>query len=649
MDKMRNAVPPPLWVRAADMAVFGLLLFALAIWISGGFVLHPIDGVRLPFRSEWRVVAWAAGVVVLRHLCFRQPAIHSRLGSALRAAARAQQALPLDGLLGRPAATPMQVSLRTVVLRALGVIVLFWGLTIVMTYPQIRMLDRGVRLELGDPLLSTWRLSWVAHQLPRDARHLFDGNIFYPEKNTLAFSDATIVPSLMAAPLIWMGVHQLIVYNLLLLSGFALSGAAMFLLAHSLTRHVGAALVAGFVFAFLPFRYMHYGHLELQMAQWMPLCLWAFHRTVKDGRLRDGLATGVFLALQTLSSLYYGIFFAIYLIPIGTALVIGARRVRFWMLARTLAVGALLAVVLVVPFARPYLAARRSVGERPLDEVKHYSAMPDDYLVADQWNTFFGHLSQQRALRERTLFEGFVVPTIAIAALWPPLTAARIGYAAGLALAFELSLGTNGTAYPWLWQHVVVIRGLRVPARMAIVVGLSLAILVGYAVARISRAARSRVARVGAVALIALAIAAEYHSTLVLDNVWREPPSVYDALRGHPDAVLLELPLASPVIAQASVYMYFSTFHWHRLVNGYSGFIPRWYPEFLNRMAAFPDDNTIEDLRRRGVDYVIVHAAFYAPDDYRRLTTRLDERRDIHLEAVTQRETDETRLYRLVR
>ena len=66
-------------------------------------------------------------------------------------------------------------------------------------------------------------------------------------------------------------------------------------------------------------------------------------------------------------------------------------------------------------------------------------------------------------------------------------------------------------------------------------------------------------------------------------------------------------------------------------------------------LEAFPDDPTIEDLRHRGVDYVIVHGAFYAPEEYRRLARRLEERRDIHLEAVTQWEQEETRLYRLVK
>jgi hypothetical protein len=59
--------------------------------------------------------------------------------------------------------------------------------------------------DLGDPLFSIWRLSWVAHQLPRDPLHLFDANIFFPELRTLAYSDAMLVPALLAAPFIWLG------------------------------------------------------------------------------------------------------------------------------------------------------------------------------------------------------------------------------------------------------------------------------------------------------------------------------------------------------------------------------------------------------------------------------------------------------------
>ena len=52
----------------------------------------------------------------------------------------------------------------------------------------------------------TWVLGWVAHQLPHAPAHIFDANIFYPERNTLAYSETLLVPGLLAAPLHWLGV-----------------------------------------------------------------------------------------------------------------------------------------------------------------------------------------------------------------------------------------------------------------------------------------------------------------------------------------------------------------------------------------------------------------------------------------------------------
>ena len=48
--------------------------------------------------------------------------------------------------------------------------------------------------------LNEWIMAWVVHQLPRDPLQLFDANIFYPAKDTLAFSEPLIVPALLAAP-----------------------------------------------------------------------------------------------------------------------------------------------------------------------------------------------------------------------------------------------------------------------------------------------------------------------------------------------------------------------------------------------------------------------------------------------------------------
>ena len=174
----------------------------------------------------------------------------------------------------------------------------------------------------GDPLMVTWVLSWVAHQLPIAPAHIFDANIFYPERNTLAYSETLLVPGLLSAPLAWLGVGPILIYNLVFLSGFALSGVGVALLVRRLTGHAGAAIVAGLVFAFPPYRIDHYAHLQLQQTQFIPLALWAFHRLLDTNRVRDGVLLGVFTACQMLSCMYYGIFLIPYMaIVCGTLLI----------------------------------------------------------------------------------------------------------------------------------------------------------------------------------------------------------------------------------------------------------------------------------------------------------------------------------------
>jgi hypothetical protein len=647
----------PLWARAADAAAIALLFLAAYVAIEGGFVLSPAD-VRLSVRSAWRVLAWAGVLVLLRHVLIRRHPLHRRLIDGIGAAARAPGPLRDDLTLLRRERTPSELrrgSWRRGVIAACPILALYAALTVVMTYPQIRFLSRGVSPDFGDPLLSTWRLAWIAHQLPRDPLHLFDANIFHPERQTLAYSDSMIVPALTVAPFVWLGMHQLLAHNILLLSGFALSGAAMFLFVRSLTQHTGAALVAGFVFAFLPYRFIHYAHLELQMAQWMPLCLWAFHRTLKEGRMRDGLLTGLFLALQTLSSWYYGIFFATYLAAVGSVLAIGAGRERFLAAIRPLVAGAVLAAILVIPFAVPYFQVRRVVGERPVSEIEFYSATPLNYLAAHPRNALLGGVTSKWGSQERELFQGIAVPLIALVGLWPPLSAARIAYAVGLAFAFDLSLGLNGVTYPWLHAYVLPYRGLRVPARMGIVVGLSLAIFVGYGAARIAERLRRRAAASIVLAGMLALIFVEYRSNLELELMWTSPPAVYGALPQRPQTVIVELPLIVPDIALEPAYMYFSTFHWHRLVNGYSGFSPRSYYQLLKLMATFPDEASLAE-RRRGAEFVIVHGAFYRSiRAYEQVVAKMDERPDlarVGTFAMRRREWPwdhrETRLYRLL-
>src|SRR5262245_60820805 len=184
-----------------------------------------------------------------------------------------------------------------------------------MTWPQAAHMGTHV-VDNDDPLLSIWRMSWIAHALVTNPADLFNGNIFYPEPRTLAYSDSVLLQGLAGAPLIWAGVSNVAAYNWVLLGSIALSGAAMWLYAFELTANRRAALVAGIVFAFVPYRFDHFHHLELQATAFIPLALWSLERALATGRSRYVYGAVASLAGQVLSGIYYAIFLATALLVI---------------------------------------------------------------------------------------------------------------------------------------------------------------------------------------------------------------------------------------------------------------------------------------------------------------------------------------------
>ena len=232
--------------------------------------------------------------------------------------------------------------------------------------------------DLGDPLFSMWRMGWVAHQLVADPAHLFDANIFYPDRGTLTYSDSMLLPALMAAPLIWMGVPLPVAYTTLFLLAWLAAGVATYLLARALTLSKGASWVAALVFALCQYRFEHYSHLELQMTLWMPLTLLAAHRLLATGRPRYAVYLMLALGAQWYSSMYYGVFLTIYAGVFVCVLTLAGRL--GWGRFAMAITGLLLGVGLALPLARVYESTEEVRGTRNPGVVESYSARPADYL-----------------------------------------------------------------------------------------------------------------------------------------------------------------------------------------------------------------------------------------------------------------------------
>ena len=606
-------------------------LFALAAARHVGYQSFRFGLIRVSDSSGWRVVALVAAVFVVRNIVGRRSPSFAWIFDGVRRELPLGEGALFDDSIGSAA-----------VLKRLGWATLaFTALAVAMTWPQARQIH-GVP-DFGDPLFSIWRLAWVNHTLWRAPLHLFDANIFYPERLTLTYSDAVLVPSIMVAPLFWIGVHPVAIYNVLLLAGFALSGTTMFLFMRALTGRTDAAAAGATIFALYPFRYEHYSHLELQMTMWMPLALWGLHRTLARGRVRDGLATGAAFALQALSSLYYGCFLAVYMTVVGAVLWLGrGRPVRPF---AALAAGAGLAAVLIAPVAAAYLASKPAMGDRDIGTIQAYSAVGHDYLMPATISAVYGEWGQN-AEPERALFPRIAPVVLAAVAIWPPLSVVRIGYTLALIVAVDGSLGLNGATFTWLHEHVAPFRGLRVPARFSMLAGFSLALLAGFGAARIVSAAR-KAGPALAVAIVAV-LMFEALPRINVREPWLTPPPIYGSLSPERPAVLAEFPMPHDFYRADwdARYEYFSIFHWQRLVNGNSGFFPPSYKDLLAHEVDFPSDASIDYLKRRGVQYLTYHGGLTNPVRAQATDEYLDSRRDLELVAKAPWEGGESRLYR---
>jgi hypothetical protein len=610
---------------AADMLAALLLVVAtLTLFVEGPTIW--IAGTRvLSLRSPWRIYLWAAAILVVRAWLVPEPRSFDMRRRALRARLQREEPVPV-------ASTTWTELVIVTGAYACWIAALTW--------PQIIQL-RSVP-DLGDPLFSLWRMGWIAHQLPRNPMGLFDANIFHSEPLTLTYSDPLLLPSLFGAPFLWLGVDPRLVYNLLLLSAFVFSGVATYVLVRGLTGSREASVVAGATFAAYPYRLEHYPHLELQMTMWMPLVLLGIHRTLASARLRDGLLTGVAYAAQVLSSLYYGVFLAVYLIPF-TAILWASRRFP-WKPMGQLAAGGVLAASLIAPVAWRFVESRPTVGERHPSAVWEYSATLGDYLKPVRRNLIYaGWAEGGRA--ERQVFPRFTPVALAVAALAPPWTATQLAYGLGLVVALNGSLGFNGEIYAWLYDYSSVVRGLRVPARFSILVGLTLSVLSGFAVARaIARWPRWRIAITGGILTL---LTIEAIPALTLLPLWPEPPPIYHAVT-QPDAVLAEFPMGTEEFGAAfdARYLYFSTFHWHKLVNGNSGYFPPSHARLIAIAREFPANSVLHLLRERGVTHITVHGAYFGPERYQTIIEALDTRPDLELLVAAPWEGAESRLYR---
>ncbi len=517
----------------------------------------------------------------------------------------------------------------------------YCAITAIMLLPLVAHLRTAVAETDADPLLNAWALQWVQHALVTNPLHLYDANMFAPNPRTLAFSEALIPQALLAWPVSLLTHDGLLTYNFSVLLTYPMCAVAMYALCRALGANRGASFVAGLCFAFAPFRMDSTAHLQVLSMQWMPLVLLAVIRFVQRPSWWRGATVTATLALCALSSVYYAVMFGV---GLGVFLLIEAVRQREAFVSRTgvgLGVVLLLAVGIVAVLDRPYLQMRAEQGiVRTLDEAYDDSAHATSYLTAVPGSLIWSHLLPKSGTERSALFPGAVLSLLALVGLrrlrqpWMP------GMVAMGIVAFVLSFGptwgdkTDGTPLPYrlLYKYIVGFQGIRGPDRFVSVVLVALCAFAALGATWLWDAAVKHRLHLRHYALPVAAIVA---GVVALDTGARLLPTIsvdrsdtalapYRWLATYDAAgIVAEFP-ADRAVRTTSFY---STYHWHPVLWGHSGFVPeaqyRLVNRFQNRPDRYPNPTDLDALTDMGVRTLVIHRDAYSSDDLAKLRAGL--------------------------
>ncbi len=550
--------------------------------------------------------------------------------------------------------------------------------SVLLTWPVAHAFFRAIPSSrvAFDPCMQAFLLGWDWRSLSTGALlRVFDVPIFHPEPNTLAYMDHLLGEAAAAAPLLALRASLAGAYNFLFLGSFACSAWATYRLVRLFGVSRFGAFLAGFLFAFGPYRYANLDLLNQLQTQFLPLGILFGVRYLQRGRTRHLAGVAGTLVAQT----YFGWYYAYYLVLALALLWLYARAAGWPRPAparagarrrEALALGAG-AILLVLPVVLPYVRERLLLPEfrRSLGQSALYSADLLDYLVWPVTTALGRWVPFARA--SQSYWPGLVTVVLAavgVSGIWrrPAAPGKRRTWRSALqrwgpagyflvlaAAALVLSLGPIlhvaghrlwiPLPYAALYFVTPGFPSMRAPARLASLVLLALAVLagLGYEEWRRRWAARGErpaagagarplasTARTGRPALASAALPA----ALLLAAVacaWPRPlttvelpdparlPTVYAWLAAQPDSPpVLEVPVPARDADESETHalrQLYALYHGKPRLDGTSGFVSRRYKRFRAAMQGFPDEASLRASAELGARLVVVHYGDYPP------------------------------------
>jgi hypothetical protein len=532
-------------------------------------------------------------------------------------------------------------------------------LTLLLTYPLGLKIATHIPGGSFDALQNVWNLWWFKYAaVDLHSNPFYTNLIYHPVGVSLLFHTFNPFNAILSMPLQMM-FGLTVSYNMIILFAFVAAGYGAYLLAKYVTQNAAAAFIGGVIFTFSPSHFAHMagGHLQVLSIEWIPFYVLFFLKTIRESKKTNAFLAAFFFLLTLLCDFYYALYLACFsALYLCYQLWTSKGKLYGRGLMLRLIILAIATTVLIAPVALPMLTELKYHTQPSARNTMESSADLLGFVTPSTLHPLWGALAQNIASKftgntaENTVFLGYTALLVAVYSFlrvkesdvrfWVFVTLFFIILSLGPVL--HILGGTEFTAFniriplPYLILYPLF-SFTRVPARLIVMVMLSLSMVVAYGLKSLSKSFPSHRHLSKAIIIpVFCAIIFEYVSFPLPLGKMAVPKMYYQIASEEGDFALVELPREYCYAqCQVSEYQYYQTAHKKKLIGGYIARNPSYALDFVYhtpviRELNFPElppDILGQDLSEVGpsvlnyydVRYIILHRNYMTAEMFRRV------------------------------
>ncbi|AKJ38907.1 hypothetical protein [Methanosarcina barkeri] len=492
-----------------------------------------------------------------------------------------------------------------------SVLILYTLITFILTYPVVFKI-RNYIPGSGDAF--QWiRILWytpVAIFNPNLTTLTHDYLIFYPDGIPASPFQSAFNQILSYVLSNIMEIH--VVYTILWLLSFIFGAYGTYLLVRYLTGDRTSSFIAGIVFAFSPYHFVHsLGHFGATSIEWIPFCALYLMKMFKEGGVRNSFFAGIFFILVAMSDLQYMVFMGIFVMLLFVYEIYVFLRTEnrgykeknrgykeiLKKIFYKYAIFGFVSFIGIIPLTLENILTATS-GDNFLklspSETVMYSADLLSFFIPSVLHPVFGNITTEiynnfsGNTSENTMFIGYTVILLSLLAVYRLKGNKYVKFWLIAALSFSIiSLGpllhVNGKIsftefnttvplpYLVLYYLIPFLDNCRTTGRFFVIASLSFAVLMGYGASELLKS--NRINKTATAIVITGLIIFEYLAVPVSISPVDEPSFYKEISQDKGNYALLEIPATKDYVAGSTI-IYYQTIHGKPVIGNWAARYP---------------------------------------------------------------------------